>query len=129
MKRFIITQSLCLSQFMLRQFYREKMFVEKYFVQSLKDGRFVVDWRCLANDVLRDAKGDDEKWAIILLRSLDEECYDMKIYAEWHHLLPLCMRGSVLDFRNYVRIQPGLHLLVHAALCHFFPSYNHEAHE
>ena len=64
-----------------------------------------------------------------ILRVYKEGCNDMGIYAEWHHLLPLCMRGSVLDFRNYVRIQPGLHLLVHAALCHFFPSYNHEAHE
>ena len=114
---------------MLRQFYREKMYVKKYFVLSPEDKRFIVDWPTFAKDVLGEATGEDEKWANILLRVFNEECIDMSIYAEWHHLLPLCMRGSVLDFRNYVRIQPGLHLLVHAALCHFFPSYNHEAHE
>ena len=33
------------------------------------------------------------------------------------------MYGSVELFQNYVRIRPTLHVMVHAALCFFFPSY------
>ena len=49
--------------------------------------------------------------------------YDPDIYAEWHHLTPLCMYGSVEDARNYIRLPPGWHLKVHFALCFFFPTH------
>ena len=106
------------------QFCREKNYVRDFFTLSPIDGRFIVNWFCFAKAVLLDATGDDEKWAKIILRVCMESCYDINIYAEWHHLVPLCMRGSVHDPSNYVRIQPGLHLLVHAALSYFFPSYS-----
>ena len=107
------------------QFCREKNYIEKYFSLSPIDNRFVVNWLRFAADVLLDEKvtQEDRKWARIILRAYKEGCDDIDIYAEWHHLVPLCMRGSVHDPFNYVRLQPGLHLLVHAALCYFFPSY------
>jgi hypothetical protein len=49
--------------------------------------------------------------------------YDENIQAEWHHLRPLCVFGSVESDDNYVRLRPVLHVKVHAALCYFFPSY------
>ena len=101
--------------------------IEKYFSLSPIDNRFVVNWLRFAIDVRQEEKAtqEDRKWANIILRALAcmEGCDDIDTYAEWHHLVPLCMRGSVYDPFNYVRLQPGLHLLVHAALCYFFPSY------
>ena len=78
----------------------------------------VLDGKC--PDFLSSAA--DKKWAAVLLQMYKEACYDPSVYAEWHHITAICMFGSIVDLRNYIRLRPELHLMVHAALLYFFPS-------
>ena len=82
----------------------------------------------MAHDILENkvpsypSTTKDKKWANVLLRMYKEACYNPNVYGEWHHIAAICMFGSIDDLRNYIRLRPELHLMVHAALCYFFPS-------
>ena len=65
----------------------------------------------------------DREFADILADAIDNGVYDPSVYAEWHHLTPLCMFGSVERLENCVRLRPFDHIKVHGALAYFLPSY------
>ena len=98
------------------------------------DGRYLCNLEGMALDILDGdwpdllSSADDKKWANVLLQMYKEACYDPNEYGEWHHIAPLCMFGSIEDLRNYIRLRPELHLMVHAALLYFFPSKTSLAH-
>jgi hypothetical protein len=103
----------------------EQQYIAEYFDKIGKDGRYLVDWRSFAQNILQDSNSSlaERFWAQVLWDAFDYACYIPGIYAEWHHLTPLCMYGSVEDDRNYIRLPPGWHLKVHFALCFFFPTH------
>ena len=103
----------------------EQQYIAKYFDKIGKDGRYLVNWHLFAQDILNDSKSTtaEKFWARVILEAFNHAEYDPDIYAEWHHLTPLCMYGSVEDARNYIRLPPGWHLKVHFALCFFFPTH------
>ena len=103
----------------------EQQYIAVYFDTIGIDGRYLVNWQLFAQDILEDSKSSraEQFWAKVLLDAFDYACYIPADYAEWHHLTPLCMFGSVNDPQNYIRLPPGWHLKVHFALCFFFPSY------
>ena len=92
------------------------------------DGRYLCNLEGMALDILDGdwpdllSSVDDKKWANVLLQMYKEACYDPNEYGEWHHIAPLCLCGSIEDLRNYIRLRPELHLMVHAALLYFFRS-------
>jgi len=104
---------------------REQHYIAVYFDTIGIDQRYLVNWKKFAQDILQCSNSSpvERFWAEVLLKAFDYACYDPDIYAEWHHLTPLCMFGSVEDARNYIRLPPGWHLKVHFALCFFFPSH------
>ena len=103
----------------------EQQYIAVYFDTIGIDGRYLVNWQLFAQDILEDSKSSraEQFWAKVLLDAFDYACYIPADYAEWHHLTPLCMFGSVDDPQNYIRLPPGWHLKVHFALCFFFPSH------
>lgn len=58
------------------------------------------------------------------VEALTKGIYDPRVdvYCEWHHKTPICMNGSVESDGNLIRLPYELHLQVHIALAHLFPS-------
>ena len=96
-----------------------------YFYKSKvdDDGRYLSNLASMVQDILDSnypycvSTANNRKWANVLLQMYKEACYETSVYAEWHHITPICMFGSIEDFRNYIRIRPELDLMVHAVLC------------
>lgn len=93
------------------------------FSQSLpsENGRGLFDWQGFRDYIHADSRSTDscKEYADILTSAVTDGVYDENIQAEWHHLRPLCVFGSVESDDNYVRLRPVLHVKVHAALCYF----------
>jgi hypothetical protein len=103
----------------------ERRFIQRYWkAQASDNGRGLFDWYAFQEDIHTDPNSTEccKDYADVLVSAIEDGEYDADVYAEWHHLVPLCIFGSVELDENYVRIRPALHVKVHAVLAYFFPS-------